>query len=137
MQSEEVVVETRDRFRPDIVLNRQVMVRFLDYTLDYFTGQLIFRQPVDVSDIDFNPNVIVVDYETSEDAERNLTYGGRVQAQLLDNKVQIGSTFVHEDGSSLAGGVEQNQVGVDVIAQLTANTQIRAEYAITETVGSL
>ncbi len=136
-QSEEVVVETRDRFRPDIVLNRQIMVRYLDYTLDYYTGQLIFRKPVDVSDIDFNPNVIVVDYETSEDAERNLTYGGRVQTQILDEKVQIGSTFVHEDGSSLSGGVEQNQVGVDVIAQITENTQLRAEYAVTETIGTV
>jgi len=135
-QSEEVVIETRDRFRPDIILERKVLVRFLDYTLDYFTGQLLFRQPVDVSDADFNPNVIVVDYETSEDAERNITFGGRVQTQLLDNKVQVGSTFVHEDGSSLLGGVEQNQIGVDVIAQITDNTQIRAEYAVTESKGS-
>ena len=133
-QSEEIVVETRDRFRPDVVLDREVMVRYLDYTLDYFTGQLIFRQPVDVSDIDFNPKVIVVDYETSEDAERNITYGGRVQTQLLDERLQIGSTFVHEDGSSLESGSEQNQIGVDVIAQITENTQLRAEYAITENV---
>ena len=135
-QSEEIVIETRDRFRPDIVLERKVMVRYLDYTLDYYTGQLIFRLPVDVSDAEFNPNVIVVDYETAEDAERNITYGGRVQTQIMDDKVQIGSTFVHEDGSSLQGGIEQNQVGIDVIAQVTENTQLRAEYAITENKGS-
>ena len=131
-QSEEVVIETRDRFRPDVILERKVLVRHLDYTLDYYTGQLIFRLPVDVSDNEFNPNVIVVDYETSEDAERNITFGGRVQAQVLDDKVQIGSTFVHENGSDLIGGANQNQVGIDVIAQVTENTQIRAEYAITE-----
>ncbi len=136
-QSEEIVVETRDRFRPDIVLERKIMVRFLDYTLDYYTGQLIFRLPVDVSDAEFNPNVIVVDYETAEDAERNITFGGRVQAQVLNEKVQIGSTFVHEDGSNLQGGIEQNQIGIDVIAQITDNTQVRAEYAITENKGSV
>jgi len=135
-QTEEVVVETRDRFRPDVILDRQVMVRYLDYTLDYYTGELLFRKPVDVTDINFNPNVIVVDYETSEDAERNITYGGRVQAQLMGGKIQVGSTFVHEDGSSLSGGIEQNQVGVDVIAQVTDNTQIRAEYAVTENIGT-
>ena len=59
-----------------------------------------------------------------------------MQTQILDDKIQIGSTFVHEDGSSLSGGVEQNQVGVDVIAQITDNTQLRAEYAITESVGT-
>ena len=135
-QSEEIVVETRDRFRPDIVLERKVMVRYLDYTLDYYTGQLIFRLPVDVSDTEFNPNVIVVDYETAEDAERNITFGGRVQTQIMNDKVQIGSSFVHEDGSSLQGGVEQNQIGVDVIAQVTDNTQVRAEFAVTENNGS-
>jgi len=135
-QSEEIVVETRDRFRPDIVLERKVMVRFLDYTLDYYTGQLIFRLPVDVSDAEFNPNVIVVDYETAEDAERNITFGGRVQTQIIDDKVQIGSTFVHEDGSNLQGGIEQNQIGIDVIAQVTDNTQVRAELAVTENNGS-
>ncbi len=136
-QSEEIIVETRDRFRPDIVLERKVMVRYLDYTLDYYTGQLIFRLPVDVSDVDFNPNVIVVDYETSEDAERNITFGGRVQTQVLGDKVQIGSTFVHEDGSALTGGIEQNMIGIDVIAQVSGNTQIRAEYAVTENKGTV
>lgn len=131
-QSEQIIIETRDRFRPDIVLESRTLVRFLDYTLDYLTGQLIFRLPVDVTDANLNPNVIVVDYETSEDTERNITFGGRVQAQVLNNKVQIGSTFIHEDGSALAAGVEQNQIGFDIIADVTDNTQIRAEYAITD-----
>jgi uncharacterized repeat protein (TIGR01451 family) len=131
-QSEEIVVETRDRLRPDIVLDRKVLVRYLDYTLDYFTGEIIFRLPIDATDFDFNPNVIVVNYETSEDAERNITAGGRVQAQVLDGKLQVGSTFTHEDGSALTAGAEANQIGVDVIAQVTNSTQVRAEYAITE-----
>jgi len=134
-QSEQIIIETRDRFRPDVILESKTLVRFLDYTLDYLTGQLIFRLPVDATDANLNPNVIVVDYETSEDAERNVTFGGRVQAQVLGNKVQLGSTFVREDGSALAAGAEQIQVGVDVIADVTDNTQIRAEYAVTDNNG--
>ena len=134
-QSEEIVIETRDRLRPDIVLERKVLVRFLDYTLDYFTGQLIFRLPVDATDENFNPNVIVADYETSEDVERNITAGGRVQAQVLDGRVQIGSSFTHEDGSNLVAGAKSQQIGVDVIADVTDNTQIRAEYAVTDQSG--
>jgi len=49
-QSEEIVVETRDRVRPDVILERKTLVRFLDYTLDYFSGELIFRLPVDATD---------------------------------------------------------------------------------------
>ncbi len=132
-QSERIVIETRDRNRPDIILERKVLVRFLDYTLDYLTGQLIFRQPVDVSDFDFNPNVIVADYETSEDAERNLTFGGRVQAEFMDDRLRIGSTFVKEDGSALASGAKSNMVGIDVVGQLSETTEVRAEYALSDT----
>jgi len=135
-QSEEITIETRDRNRPDVILETRTLVRYLDYTLDYFTGELIFRLPVDATDFEFNPNVIVVDYETSEDAERNVTFGGRVQTQVLDNKVQIGSTFVHENGSALEDGSKQNMVGVDVIAQVTDNTEVRAEYAMTDADGA-
>jgi len=131
-QSEEVVVETRDRVRPDIILERKTLVRYLDYTLDYYTGQLIFRLPVDATDADFNPNAIVVDYETSEDAERNITAGGRVQAQFMDDKIQVGTTFTHENGSALSAGAKSNQIGVDVITQLTDTTELRAEYAVTD-----
>ncbi len=131
-QSEEIVIETRDRFRPDVILERKVMVRYLDYKLDYLTGQLIFRLPVDATDQNFNPNVIVAEYETSEDAERNITAGGRVQAEFLDDKLRIGSTFVHEEGSAQAAGSESNQIGIDILAQVSDKTQIRAEYAITE-----
>ena len=131
-QSEHIVVETRDRNRPDIVLERKEMIRYLDYTLDYLTGELIFRLPVDVSDQSFNPNVIVVDYETSEEAERNVTFGGRVQADLVDGKVRVGSTFVQQNGSALSAGSKENMVGVDMVADITENTEFRAEYAVTD-----
>ncbi len=131
-QSEHIVVETRDRNRPDIVLDRREMIRHLDYTLDYLTGELIFRLPVDVSDENFNPNVIVVDYETSEEAERNVTFGGRVQADLAKGKVRIGSTFVQQDGSALSSGAKENMVGVDIVADISDDTEVRAEYAITD-----
>ena len=135
-QSEEIVIETRDRVRPDVVLERRTMVRYLDYTLDYLTGELLFRLPVDATDADFNPKVIVADYETSQDAERNVTFGGRVQAQLgEDDRVQIGSTFVHEDGSNLAAGSESDQIGVDLQVKVSDNTHVRLEYAVTDTDG--
>ena len=131
-QSEEIVIETRDRVRPDIVLERRTLVRFLDYTLDYFTGELIFRLPVDATDVNFNPNVIVAEYETSEDVERNITFGGRAQVELANDRVRIGSTAVREDGSALAAGSDSVLVGVDVLAQVSDSTEVRAEYAISE-----
>lgn len=131
-QSEDIVIETRDRNRPDIIIDRKVMIRYLDYHLDYLTGKLVFKLPVNATDFDFNPNVIVANYETSEDAERNITYGGRVQTQIAKGKVEVGGTFVSENGSALSAGSKSNIVGVDVVAQVTSNTEVRAEYAISE-----
>ncbi len=129
-QSETITIETRDRNRPDIVLETKTLVRYLDYTLDYLTGQLIFRLPVDASDTQFNPNVIVVDYETSEEAERNITAGGRIQVQ--NGRVRAGSSFVHQEGSGQTAGVESNMIGLDIVAKINDNTEARIEYAVTE-----
>jgi len=75
----------------------------------------------------------VADYETSEDAERNLTFGGRVQAEFMDDRLRVGSTFVKEDGSALASGAKSNMVGIDVVGQISDTTEVRAEYAISDT----
>ena len=128
--SEKIIIETRDRARADKILASRHLVRHLDYTLDNLTGEIIFRLPVDASDSGFNPNVIVVDYETSGDAERNFTYGGRLQAQILRGRVQIGSTFVHEGGDANAVGSHSDMIGAEIIAQLRPGTELRAEYAI-------
>ncbi len=135
-QSETIAVETRDRDRPDIVLERRELVRFIDYTLDYLTGELIFSFPVAVSDADFNPNVIIADYETAEDAERNVTFGGRLETKLLGDKIKLGASFVSENGNSLAAGSKQTLIGTDAVVQVTDDTEIRLEYARTENANS-
>lgn len=131
-QSETIIVETRDRVRADIVLNRRELVRFRDYTLDYLTGELIFSFPVALSDAEFNPNVIVIDYETSERVERNITVGGRAQATLLDGRVKLGVNVISEDGSSLSAGSLKRLAGVDGLLKLGADTALRLEYAVSE-----
>ncbi|MBL4853151.1 MAG: DUF11 domain-containing protein [Robiginitomaculum sp.] len=127
--SETITIETRDRVRADVILEIRTLTRHLDYVLDNLTGQIIFRLPVDVSDSAFNPNVIVVDYETAQDAERNLSYGGRIQKQILNGKVQIGSTFVHEGGNGNGAGGKSDMVGAEIIAYIAEGTELRAEFA--------
>ncbi len=127
--SETITIETRDRVRADVILESRTLIRHLDYVLDNFTGQIIFRLPVDVADSAFNPNVIVVDYETAQDAERNLSYGGRVQKQIMGGKVQVGSTFVHEGGNGNGAGGKAQMIGAEIIAQVASGTEFRAEFA--------
>jgi uncharacterized repeat protein (TIGR01451 family) len=129
-QSETLIVETRDRVRADIVLDRRELIRFRDYTLDYLTGELIFNFPVALSDADFNPNVIVVDYETSERVERNITVGGRAQTTLLGGRLRLGANVVSEDGSSVSAGSLKRLAGVDGLFKLSDDTELRLEYAV-------
>ena len=130
--SETIVIETRDRFRPDQIIEQRTMVRFSDYEIDYELGTIIFRHPVNASDASFNPRVIVAEYETSADTERNITAGGRVAVRFNEGRIEIGGTYIHEDGSDSSANAKSDLFGVDVTLQVDEDTEIRAEYATTE-----
>ncbi|MEM1151448.1 MAG: hypothetical protein AAGI03_12955, partial [Pseudomonadota bacterium] len=127
--SEEITIEVRDRVRPDQIVSRRTLTRFVDYDIDYNTGRLLFRAPVDATDATFNEQVIVVDYEAVSDAERNLTYGARVATTLADGAVEVGVSHIHEDGSIDAADAESELTGIDVRGALGEQTQYRAEFA--------
>lgn len=131
--SEVIEIETRDRTRPDVVISRRLLTRHADYTIDYLTGDIVFRLPVNVTDGALNPNVIVVDYETNLRAERNVTYGGRVAAKLGEGKAIVGASYIHEEGRADAPRAKTDLLGVDAVVNLTENTQLRVEYAVSDT----
>ena len=126
--SETIRVETRDRVRPDEILATRVLVQYTDYTLNYDTGELILRVPVDATDPNFNENVLVIDYETFSEAERNLTYGGRAAIRSEDGRVEAGVTHIHEEGGEEAGA-QAELTSVDVTMELSKFTDARVEYA--------
>ena len=130
--SEVITIETRDRLRPDEILNVRTLTRFVDYEIDYDSGELLFRAPINATDTQFNENVIVADYETFSDAERNTTYGGRVAVRTDDRRVELGLSHVHEEGSASQPGLESEVTTIDATARLTENTEIHAEIARSE-----
>ena len=129
--SEQVTIETRDRFRPDQVLSITNLARFVDYEIDFDTGELIFRTPVPVTDELFNPQVIVVEYETSANVERNITAGGRAAARLLNDRVELGATYIREEGDDQVTDAVSQLAGVDLTVQIDNKTELHAEYAVT------
>ncbi len=130
-QSEEVIVETRDRFRPDRVIDTRPMARYLDYDIDYRTGEVIFRAPVNATDAELNPNVIVVIYETTDGARREITAGGRAAARVAE-RVEIGVTGIVEGGGEAGPDAQSVLVAIDMTADIAERTQLRAEYAVTD-----
>ncbi len=116
--SEKIVVETRDRFRPDIILGSVPLVRYADYDIDFETGEIIFRLPVPAADAAFNPTVIVVDYETAAPTDRNLTAGGRGAVRFLAGRGELGATYVHEEAPGVSGE-NVDLAGADLRLDLT------------------
>ncbi|MEL6859404.1 MAG: hypothetical protein AAFO74_13535 [Pseudomonadota bacterium] len=130
--SEVILVETRDRFRPDVVLSQLSLNRYIDYDIDYITGELFFRQPVAAVDTELNPNVIVVDYETSEAGERGVTAGIRAETRFARGKIQTGVTLIHEEDGASQGEEGSNLIATDLTVKVDDYTELRAEYASTD-----
>ncbi|MEL7452160.1 MAG: hypothetical protein AAGJ50_02140, partial [Pseudomonadota bacterium] len=70
-------------------------------------------------------------YETSSAVERNITAGGRAAGRLFNGNLEVGATYLREEGDDQVTDAVSQLAGVDVTAQLGANTQIHAEYART------
>ncbi|MEM1086734.1 MAG: hypothetical protein AAGH90_03325 [Pseudomonadota bacterium] len=130
--SETIIVETRDRLRPDIILSTRPLSRYIDYQIDYVTGELFFRLPIPATDTAFNTNVIVVDYETSEAVERGITAGGRAAMRFADGKIETGVTLIHEDDGASADTGASELYTVDTTIRVSNALELRAEIATSD-----
>lgn len=124
--SDRLRIEVRDRVRSEIVVESRVLTRFIDYSLDYYTGELTFKQPISSRDSEFNPVFIVAEYETLLVEAGGTTAGARASARLSDT-VELGATLVDE-GSALGA---TRLAGTDLTFRPTGALQVRAELAQT------
>ncbi|GFO56516.1 hypothetical protein GMSM_35230 [Geomonas sp. Red276] len=129
LNSDKVTIQVRDRFRSEIIVSSQDLARYTDYTIDYDAGTIFFKQPIPSRDENFNPIFIVAEYEVNNQGTEALTYGGRVGAKLLDNKLKTGFTYIHE--GQITGSA--NSYGVDATARLATGTTLKGEAAHTDT----
>lgn len=129
--SESVTVEVRDRFRSEVVLETRKLSPSVDYDIDLLSGTIMLARPLSSRDLSFNPQFLVVSYETLGTAESHRNAGARIEYQALDDSMSVGTTLIsHSDGDG-----RTNIAALDVTAQLTAETRLRAEVAVSETYG--
>jgi uncharacterized repeat protein (TIGR01451 family) len=128
INSEQVTLETRDRFRSDVITETQTLQRHIDYDIDYDAGSLFFKRPVPSKDKNFDPVFIVVRYETLDSDDENLNYGGRAAVKVLNQKVEIGASYIHEE----RGAGEGDLYGADATVKLTPQTTLQLEAARTD-----
>jgi hypothetical protein len=122
--SDRVRLEVRDRIRSEVVVESRLLTRFLDYSVDYFTGELTFRQPVMSRDGSFNPVFIVAEYETLDADGGGTTAGGRATARL-SSTLELGATVVDE--GSTAGATRL--AATDLTFRPSGAIEVRAELA--------
>jgi uncharacterized repeat protein (TIGR01451 family) len=125
INSEKITIESRDRFHSETVTDSRPMSRFLDYSIDYEAGTLFFKGPVANRDEQLNPVYIVVDYEVTDAGGSAMTLGGRAGAKLLDDKLKVGASYIHEGHVSGSN----NLYGADAALVLGPGTKARAEFA--------
>ncbi len=124
--SERVIIETRDRFRSEIIIDRRELTRFIDYDIDLLSGTIRFVEPVLSRDFQLNPQFIVIDYEVEEgrgDADWNA--GARADYSIGNDRVRIGATAITDKGD----GVRTEIGAIDLRTRIGATTEIRAELA--------
>lgn len=127
LNSETITIETRDRFKSEVILSSWQLTNHLDYTIDYDAGTIFFKLPVFSRDGDFNPLFIVAEYESFDDSDTKYNYGGRAAVRFLDGIVEVGASHIHEGQVGGSGNLE----GVDAKVKLGAHDELRAEAATT------
>jgi uncharacterized repeat protein (TIGR01451 family) len=132
LNSERIRIEVRDRYHSQTVISSQPLTRYLDYTIDYLTGALFFKQPVPSRDENFNPVYIVAEYETMRPGAQSITAGGRAALKLAGDKLEIGVTAVNEGSSAGANRL----LGTDLRWDLATGTELKAELAHTANGGA-
>jgi uncharacterized repeat protein (TIGR01451 family) len=127
--SERITIEIRDRLRSEIIVERRALSRHIDYDIDYFAGTLRFREPILSRDSSLNPQFIVVDYEVDGVGQRVVNAGGRASWTSDDSRLRIGATAIRDQSDS----TRSIMGGVDVNFRPDASSEIRAEFAASDT----
>jgi uncharacterized repeat protein (TIGR01451 family) len=125
--SERVILETRRRERPDIVLDRVQKSRNTDYEIDYVLGAIKFKAPIPTVDPQLNPVFIVVTYESETFEQKLDLFGGRV-SKKIGPRLNLGVTRVEEH--QLAGDYELT--GVDASLEIKKGLVLSYEKAKSE-----
>ena len=128
--SETIKIETRDRFHSDRILETRTLIRYQDYNIDYDSGTLFFKFPITGRDKDFNPNIIVADYDSEEDSNKSITAGGRIAMKSFDGKLETGVSILHEGRNKTR---DDNLIAADLTYNITPDTKLHAEIAQSKT----
>lgn len=111
MQGTETIIrEVRDRRNPDLILQREVLVRSVDYNLDPYLGSIYFMRPLSTFDYALNLVQIVATYEYRSVGMNSAVYTARGSQNFNRAGLRIGTSFIDQRqdsyGSFYLGGID-------------------------------
>ena len=129
INSESIIIETRDRFRSQDILEQRTLRRHYDYNIDYISGTILFKRAIPSRDQNFNPIFIVAEYETATGLTEELAAGGRGEFRFLNGDIKLGVSAISDDTFADAGEL----FGLDAEVRLSSNSRLQLEFASSET----
>ena len=126
--SETVVIETRDRYHPSVVVGEKTMSRNTDYDIDYDSGVILFHEPLGSFDSSFNPQIIRVTYETKNLDESRYIYGARPEIRFFSGKLRLGFLGVVEENAVS----DKREGGADLVYDDGRHVKVTAEVSATD-----
>ncbi|RAM48524.1 MAG: TonB-dependent receptor [Hapalosiphonaceae cyanobacterium JJU2] len=130
--SENIAIESEELNRPGTVLERKQLNRGPDYEIDYDRGTILFREPIQRTELDENGQVlvrrIVVTYQYKGSGSDSNIYAGRLQYNFdrtLNQESWIGTTYFQQD----QGMRDFELYGADAQIALGSRGKLIAEYA--------
>ena len=128
INSDKIELQTRDRFRSEVIVETRPLARYLDYSIDYATGAILMKRPVPSRDENFNPIYIVANYETPQSTGQNISAGGRGSWRSSDERLEVGASIIHQGTEGDAADL----LGADLRFKIDDQTEVRAELASTD-----
>ena len=99
--SEMVWLEVRDRRNPEIILEREQLIRSVDYNLNPLNGEIFFLRPISTFDYRLNLVQIVVAYEHRGADSSNYVYTGRGSRRFDNFGLRLGASYVNQQQSEI------------------------------------
>jgi len=100
--SEEIKIQVRDRYDTTTVVSSKMLIREIDYNMDYLRGRVLLHQPVSSETAAGDPIFIVITYDYLREFNDEI-FGGRARVTPID-EVTVSGSLLHRNIDSRASG---------------------------------
>jgi len=94
--SDIVKIIVKDKNSPSNIVSEKVLTRYYDYYIDFYSGEIITKEPLSSYDTDLNPIYLKVSYEVESNGDKFLTTSLRTKYDISKN-LTLAASMVSED----------------------------------------